>query len=105
MSTTVNLTDKLGMAGRPKIEIGDVTLTVDTRAETMLKLMELLGDGEEFNPQDVFAAARILFDEDDYAELSAMELDFTDFNTVIATAMDLIAGGAAEGEAETLATT
>lgn len=101
----VNLTDKLGLEDKPTIVIGDVELTVDNSATTMLRVMEVVGDAAEVTPAQVVEVSKLLFDAKSNKALEKLSLSFTDYALVIETAMELIAGGAAEGNEETQATT
>lgn len=102
----IDLTEKLGYAEKPTIIIGKDTLTVNNSATNMLKIMELIGN----NPENASAAmvgkaADLLFTKESRKTLDKLELSFEDFATVINAAMELVAGGDGEGEAETPATT
>lgn len=99
----VDLTGKLGLAGKPTITIGKTVLTVDNSARTMLRIMEAVGD--EPGAKEMMAVAELVFCEKDRKALDALELSFEDFAKVVETAMDLITGDDATGEDQTLDTT
>ena len=101
----VDLTGKLGLGGRPTITIGDVTLTVDDSAPNLLRVFELMGDGEGMAPADVMRAAALVFEEPSAKALDDMRLSFADYATVVSTAIDLVIGGGGEGNAATPAMT
>lgn len=101
MAKNVNLTDKLGLDGRPTITIGDLTLSVDNSARTVLQVAELTSAGLDATSFDKIAT--LIFGKEDKKALDKLELSFTDYSTVIDAAADLIMG--AEGEVETLDTT
>lgn len=100
---TVDLTEKLGLAGRPVLKIKDVELTVNNSARNVLQLMTLVGGGD-VEPTQILDAMEILFSAEDLEKLDALNLDFRDLTVVLQEAMDLVAGEVA-GEAETLDTT
>lgn len=100
----VDLTGKLGLEGRPTITIGDVTLTVDDSATNLLRIFEVMGDGEGMSPQEVMRVATLIFDKSSAKALDAMRLSFQDYALVVSTAVDLVVGPD-EGNAGTPATT
>lgn len=103
MARNVDLTDKLGMAGKPTITIGETVLTVNNSARDALRLMALIGE-DGLSPADTDEAVSILFDAKSKKALDALELDFSDYSKVMEAALGLLTG-AAEGEGETQATT
>ena len=100
---TVDLTEKLGLAGRPTLKIKDVELTVNNSARNVLQLMKLVGDGD-VDPTQILDAMEILFSREDLEKLDGLNLDFHDLTVVLQEAMNLVAGEV-EGEAATLGTT
>lgn len=101
----VDLTGKLGLAGRPTITIGDTVLTVDDSAPNLLRIFEIMGTGEGMTPADVMRVASLIFEKPSAKALDGMRLSFMDYATVVNTAVDLVMGGVGEGNAETPATT
>lgn len=93
---SVDLTGKLGLGGKPTITIGEVVLTVNDGASNLLRVLKMVNDG--MDPQAMFDAVELLFDEESREELKSMELSFDDFSTVVATAVDLVLGGGSPKE-------
>lgn len=93
----VDLTEKLNRAEKPVIRVSDVDIEVDNSAKTMLKVLQAVGD-DEITPQKAVDVYNLIFDKANRAKVEKLELDFDSFAQLIATAMELISGGA-EGEA------
>lgn len=105
MARNIDLTGKLGLAGKPTITIGDMVLEVNDGAAGMLRMMALMGDDGEMAVADMAEAAEILFGKKGMAAIEKAGLSFADFSQVLEAALELAAGGA-EGESEaTQATT
>lgn len=102
MGRTVDLTDKLGLAGKPTIRIGETTLVVNDSAANMLRIMEKAGGG--LAVKDAFAIAKLLFEPSSAKALDKLDLSLDDYMTVIEAAIDLVVGEQS-GEAGTPATT
>lgn len=102
---TIDLTDKIGLGGKPKVVIGDVELVVNDSAPTMLQIMKLV-EGEP-GPAELFQACDLLFDKPSRKALDALNLSFSDFAEVVSAAVELVAGedGENPGNAQTPATT
>lgn len=99
MARNIDLTEKLGMEGKPTITIGETVLEVNNGAANVLRLMELVADSGDMDPSDMMKAAEILFGKDGCKAIEKMALTFEDYATVLSAAMDLVTGSA-EGEAE-----
>lgn len=105
MARTMDITEKLGMQGRPQLVIGDVRVEVDNRAKTILQVLAVVGgDAESVDAGDIEKVYGLLFDAKARKELDGLELDFDDFTTLVMSAVDLVIGGEDEGEAGTPAT-
>lgn len=100
--SVVDLTGKLGLSEKPKIKIGDVELTVNTSASSILQLMAL--SSKEMGAQEILQATDLLFDAKSKKTLDKLDLSLNDLTVVLETAMTLVVGET-EGEAETLDTT
>ena len=98
----VDLTEKLGLAEKPAVKVGDVELVVDDSARNMLQIMKLMEEG--YTPQNIIDMCDLLFDKASRKELDKLGLSFADFTAVIEAAIDLVMGDG-EGNAETPATT
>lgn len=53
MAKTIDITDKLAFDENPKLVIKGKELEVNADATTVLKIMGILGDGENVQPNDV----------------------------------------------------
>ena len=102
MGRTVDLSDKLGLGGKPTIRINDLTLTNKDSAANMLLIMEKVGDG--LAVKDALKVARLLFEPASAKALDKLGLSLDDYMTVIETAINLVVGEQ-EGEAATPDTT
>ena len=85
-----SLTDKLKFEENPKIEIGSTTLTVNSDAETVLKLMDIVSKKGEV--EGALEATSLLFSAKDRKALNELKLSMADYTTVISTAMQLAVG-------------
>ena len=106
MAKVVDITEKLGMQGRPELKIGDARVKVDNTAKTMLQVLTVMGDdADDVTPKKILEIYDLLFDEKSRKELDKIDLDFDDFTIVVESAMDLVMGdGGDEGNARTPAT-
>ena len=109
MAKVIDLTEKLGLADKPRITIGDVELVVNDSARSMLRIMELSGNGADVtrDPATLMEMCDLLFDEDSLPALRALDLSFDDYMTVLDAAITLVTGddGTDRGNATTPATT
>jgi hypothetical protein len=64
----------------------------------MLKIMQLLGDGENVSASDVVSMYNLIFSESERKKIDKLKLQFTDFQTLVMTAIDLVAGEPEVGE-------
>ena len=85
-----SLTDKLKFEENPKIEIEGTILTVNSDAETVLKLMDIVNTKGEV--EGALEAVNLLFSPKDRKELTSLKLSMADYTTVISTAMQLAVG-------------
>lgn len=92
MKRVYDITDKLTFAEAPVIKIKDVEITVDDSATTAIKLMSLIGNGDEMNADAVLECANLLFGKD-MKKLEKLNLNLQDFMTLVMEASDLIVGG------------
>ena len=106
MARTVDITEKLNMDGNPVIVIKNKKLEVNADAATVLKLMDVIGDGTGTAKQvsDMYnllfgAKARKTIEKE-------LKLSFDDLKVVVKTAITLITGSEEEsGESQIPATT
>ena len=85
-----SLTDKLKFEENPKIEIEGTILIVNSDAETVLKLMDIVNKKGEV--EGALEAVNLLFSPKDRKELADLKLSMADYTTVISTAMQLAVG-------------
>lgn len=101
MAKMIDITEKLDIGSKPQIKIGDVILTVNDEAETVLKIIPLT---EDESPESMMNICTILFSDEDIRKISEMRLSLRDYITLIKTAIKLVTGNI-EGETQTPATT
>ena len=67
-------------------------------AATVLKIMGILGDGENVKPTDVVKMYELIFSDADRKKIDKMKLQFADFQTLVFSAISLITGEEESGE-------
>ena len=97
MAKMMDLTDKLTFGENPRLRIKDEELEVHADTATVLKIMELLDNGDP-GPQEVIRCADLLLGEESRAKLETLNLPFADYMMVINQAMTLATG--TDGEEE-----
>lgn len=100
MSKVIDITDKLNFEEKPVILIQGKEITVNNEAVTVLKLMDLMGDGVNVTPKAMAEMAKLLFTEEGHEALASLGLSFDDYSKVIEEAMNLVVGDDGQGEAE-----
>lgn len=106
MARTIDITEKLGFGGRPTIVVHGKSIEVDDRAASLLKVMQLIGDGESVSAATLVSVYETLFDDAARAAIDALDLSYGDWQTLLFSAIDLATGsGDDEGNAATPATT
>lgn len=103
MAKIIDITDKLNFEEKPKIKIKDEEFEVNDSAITVLKVLPKL-DGEIKN-RVVNEIFEMLFSKKDREKIEALNLNFTDFSTLVFEAMTLVTGNQEKGETQTPATT
>jgi hypothetical protein len=98
MSKVIDITEKLSFDENPKIKIKNVLYEVNADAATMLKIMQLLGDGQSVAPSDVVKMYELMFNEADRKKIDKLKLSFVDFQTIVMCSIDLLTGDSAQGE-------
>lgn len=94
----VDITEKLSFDENPKIKIKNVTCEVNSDAPTMLKVMQIIGNGDNVSSNDVVKMYELIFPEKDREKIDKLKLQFTDFQTLVMSAMSLVAGEVEQGE-------
>ncbi len=98
MSKIVDITDKLAFDENPKLVIKGKELEVNADAATVLKIMGILGDGDNVQPSDVVKMYELIFSDADRKKIDKMKLQFSDFQTLVFSAISLITGEEESGE-------
>lgn len=98
MAKTVDITDKLSFEENPKIKVKNVTCEVNSDAPTMLKVMQLIGNGDNVTPNDVVSMYELIFSEKDREKIDKLKLQFSDFQTLVMSAMTLVTRVSEQGE-------
>ena len=65
---------------------------------TVLKIMGILGDGDNVQPSDVVKMYELIFSDADRKKIDRMKLQFSDFQTLVFSAINLITGEEESGE-------
>ena len=98
MGKTSDITDKLAFDEKTKLVIKGKELEVNADATTVLKIMGILGDGENVQPNDVVKMYELIFSDADRKKIDKMKLQFSDFQTLVFSAIGLITGEEESGE-------
>lgn len=98
MAKVVDITEKLSFEENPKIKIKNITCEVNTDATTVLKLMQLIGDGEAVNPNDIVNMYELIFSETERKKIEKLKLQFNDFETLVMAAIGMATGNEVVGE-------
>lgn len=98
MSKIVDITDKLAFDENPKLVIKGKEMEVNADAATVLKIMGILGDGDNVQPNDVVKMYELIFSDADRKKIDKMKLQFADFQTLVFSAINLITGEEESGE-------
>lgn len=92
MAKKIDITDMLSFDTKPSLLIRGEEYTVNDDAETMLKVMGILGDGNNVTPKDVLGIHNLIFSEKERKRIAKINLNFSDFQVVVEKAIDLITG-------------
>ena len=98
MSRVVDITEKLNYEENPKIKVKDKEIEVNTDAATMLRVMGILSQNDETGPKEVIAMYELIFAEKERKKIEQLKLNFSDFTTLVYTAIGLITGEDDQGE-------
>ena len=98
MAKTIDITDKLAFDENPKLVVKGKELEVNADATTVLKIMGILGDGDNVQPSDVVKMYELIFSDADRKKIDKMKLQFADFQTLVFSAIGLITGKEESGE-------
>lgn len=100
MANMIDITGKLGLSARPTVVIGGESYAVNDSAKAMLQLMALIED-DMTKPTNIIKAYELLFDAPTRKRLDKLGLSFADFTELMRSAIELVGGGGAAGEAPT----
>lgn len=98
MAKKVDITDKLEFNENPRLVIKGKELEINADASTVLKIMGILGDGDNVRPSDIVKMYELIFDQKERNIIDKMNLQFSDFQTLVFSAIDLITGEEESGE-------
>lgn len=96
MGKIVDITEKLSFEGNPKLKIKGIELEVNADAKTTLRLMQILGDGDNITPSDMAEMCELIMTKESQEKLDKLSLSFQDYQTVIMESINLITGDAGE---------
>lgn len=99
MKRVYDITDKLTFAEPPVLKVKDLELPIDDSAPTALKIMSIVGNGDEMATKDIIECAELLFGKDGVKKLDKLKLSLADYITIIMEASNLMVGGDDTGEA------
>lgn len=88
MAKVINITDKLNFEESPVLEISGEKFEINDDAITVIKVMQIVEEEESMG--SYLEAAELIFGEKGLKRLEKMKLSFSNFTTVIMTAVDLI---------------
>ena len=94
-----DITDKLELAEDPVLVIREKEIPVNTNATVMLKLMDIMGDGE-FTIREMQEVYKIMFSEKARKTIGSLNLKANDWQKVVECAIELISNGTLPGEDE-----
>lgn len=100
MGKIVDITDKLEFEENPRIVVKGKEMEVNADAATVLKIMGILGDGNNTQPGDIVKMYELIFSEADRKKVDRMKLQFVDFRTLVFSAIGLITGKEEEDSGE-----
>ncbi len=98
MAKVVDITEKLNYEENPVIKVKDKEIEVNTDAGTMLKIMGLLSDDKKTGPKEIMEMYHLIFNEKERKKIEQLKLTFTDFTTLVHTAISLVTGENEQGE-------
>jgi len=98
MAKTVDITEKLSFEENPKIKVKNTICEVNSDAPTMLKLMQVVGNGDSLSPNDIVTMYELVFSESERKKIDKLKLQFNDFQVVVMSAIGLVTGDSKSGE-------
>ena len=98
MGKIIDITEKLSYEENPEIIIKGEKIKVNDSAETVLRIMGVLSEGENTGPKEIMEIYNMIFSKEDRKKIESLKLNFKDFQTLINAAIELITGDSGRGE-------
>lgn len=98
MAKKVDITDKLAFDENPRLVIKGKEVEINADASTVLKIMGILGEEDDVHPGDIVKMYELIFNQKERNIIDKMKLQFSDFQTLVFSAIDLITGEEESGE-------
>lgn len=90
MGKVVDITEKLAFDSNPVIKIKDKEIEVNADAETVLRVMGVLGGAG--GPKAVVDMYELIFSEEARKTIAEFKLQYKDFENLVMAAVDVIVG-------------
>ena len=104
MAKVIDITDRLDFDQNPVIRIKDTDIEINATAETMLRIMGMIGRVTSNDPEAIMEMTTLLFGKEGLETLLATGIFFKDLLKIIQVAVNLVTGDDDEGEVETRTT-
>lgn len=98
MAKKIDITEKLDFESNPILIIKGNEYEVNADAETVLRVMGILGEGEAETVASILKVYELIFSEEHRNEIDKLKLQFSDFQKVIMEAINLVTGEETQGE-------
>lgn len=98
MAKVVDITEKLSYEENPVIKVKNQKIEINADAATMLKVMGVLSENDNPGAKDVLKMYDLMFSEKERKKIEQLKLNFSDFKTLVFTAINLITGENEQGE-------
>lgn len=85
----IDITNKLNFEQKPIIVVKDEEIEVNNTAVVLMQVIPLFDD---FKSENIQKAYELIFDESQRVKIEKLNLNFTDFTTLIVSAITLVAG-------------
>lgn len=92
MANVIDITDKLQMDENPVLKIGELEVTINADAKSVLKMMPIIESDDMGNIDKAMKCYDLLFSKGDRQKIDALKLSFVDLQKVIETAIDVAVG-------------
>ena len=104
MAKVIDITDRLDFDQNPVIRIKDTDIEINATAETMLRIMGMIGRVTSNDPEAIMEMTTLLFGKEGLETLLATGISFKDLLKIIQFTVDLVTGDDDEGGVETRTT-